>query len=213
MVTAAAALLITTGPAVAWWHDNYFPKPDLSVLDNPFRISTGTDPSPPLWHPEFSGLDTQARAATGAGPVGDRVDLFLGYYARPRPGHSMTAHGNHFWNNDWTLTDSGIITAQLGGKRVRFQEWLIGSPAERRLVWSSYWVDGKFATSMFKVKLLQAGAALQGHEGQAVIALSTAVAGTLDEARYRLSQALSDQDQLPARLEQANRRAPMGGTP
>jgi len=97
--------------------------------------------------------------------------------------------------------------------RFPFQEWLIGSPAERRLVWSTYWVDGHFATSLFKVKLLQVAAAVQGHEGQAVLALSTEVVGTPDEARYRLAQALSNQNQLPARLEQANRRAPAGGTP
>jgi len=72
-------------------------------------------------------------------------------------------------------------------------------------------VDGHFVTSLLKVKLLQAAAALRGHEGQAVIALSTPVMGTPDEARYRLAQVFSNQDQLPARLEQANRRG--GGTP
>jgi exosortase A len=209
VMAALAALLITTGPAIAWWHDNYSSKPDLAVLENPFHVS-GADSAPSLWHPEFSGLDAQALAATG--PVGDRVDMFLGYYARPRPGHSMTAHANRLWNKDWTLSSSDMVAAPLGSKRIPFQEWLIGSPAERRVVWSTYWVDGRFATSLFKVKLLQAAAAVQGHEGQAAIVLSTAVNGTLDEARYRLTQALSNQDQLRARLEQANRRAPAGGT-
>jgi EpsI family protein len=212
VVTALAALLIATGPAVAWWHDNYLSNPNLAGLENPFRTS-GTDSTPSVWRPEFSGLDAQARAATGSGPVGDRVDMFLGYYVRPRPGHSMTAHANQFWNDGWTLSSTGMVAARLGNKHIPFQEWLIGSPAERRVIWSTYWVDGRFATSLFKVKLLQAAAALQGHEGQAVIVLSTGVVGTLDEARYRLAQALSNQDQLRARLEQANRRAPAGGTP
>ena len=42
------------------------------------------------------------------------------------------------------------------------------------MVWFTYWVNGRFTTSLFKVKLLQADAALRGHEGQAVIVLSTA---------------------------------------
>jgi exosortase A len=210
MVTVIAVLLLATGPAVAWWHDNYFPKPDLAVLDKPFRVRAVTDLSASLWRPEFSGLDAQARAATGAGPAGDRVDLFLGYYARPRPGHSVTTRLNRLWNSDWTLSDTGRVAVRIGDKRFPFQEWLIVSPTERRLVWSTYWVDGRFVTSQFRIKLMQAGAALQGHEGQAVIAASTAVVGTLDEARYRLAQAFLYQDQLPARLMQANR--PAGGT-
>jgi len=210
LVTALAALLVTTGPALAWWHDNYLSTPDLMALENPFRVS-GAMSSTSLWLPQFSGLDARARANTGTGLAADRVDMFLGYYAKPRPGHSMTAHANQLWNNGWILSDTRVTTVHLGGQQIPVQEWLISSPAERRLVWSTYWVDGHFVTSLFKVKLLQAAAALQGHEGQAVIALSTPLMGTPDEARYRLALALSNQNQLPARLEQANRRG--GGTP
>lgn len=211
MVSAIAALLLATGPAVAFWHDNYFSRPDLTALENPFRLPEGADTSPALWHPQFSGLDAEKRAATGSGPIGDRVDMYLGYYARPRAGHSMTAHANQLWNSGWTLMESRAVTAQLAGKNLRLQEWLIGSPAQRRLVWSTYWVDGHFTTSQFRLKLLQAAATLQGHEGQAVIAFSTAVEGTPDEARYRMAQVLADQSQLPARLAQANRRGAAGG--
>jgi exosortase A len=213
MATAIALFLIATGPAVAWWHDNYFAQPDLAALDGVFRASGGQDTSASAWRPEFSGLDARARAVAELGPVGERVDMYLGYYARPRPGHSMAAHVNHFWNNGWTLSDSGNIAAKLGNRTIRLQEWVIASPAERRLVWSTYWVDGRFVTSLFRLKLLQVAAVLQGHEGQAVIVFSTATEGTLEEARRRLAQALKDQSQLPAKLEQANRRAPAGGAP
>ena len=52
-------------------------------------------PASASWHPEFSGADIQV-AASIAPPGGGAfpIDLYLGYYARPRPGHSMTAHLN-----------------------------------------------------------------------------------------------------------------------
>ena len=159
------------------------------------------------WSPEFSGADTQA-AASIAPPDGlTQVDLYLGYYARPRPGHSMTAHVNRFWKDEaWTLADSGNITAQLAGNPVPFQEWVITSHTGKRLIWSTYWVNGRFTTSMLKIKLLGAAAALQGHEGQAVVALSTPMDISPEEARKRLSGALTELNQLPARLDQTNRQ-------
>ena len=78
----------------------------------------------PSWRPEFSGADTQAAASIADGGALP-VDLYFGYYARPRPGHSMTAHINRLWEDEvWTLADSGNVTAQFAGNPVR-------APAER----------------------------------------------------------------------------------
>ena len=74
------------------------------------------------------------------------------------------------------------------------------------MIWSTYWVNGRFITSLFKVKLLQAAAALQGHEGQAVVVLSTTMDTGPEEARKRLAAALLELNQLPARLDQTNRQ-------
>jgi hypothetical protein len=79
------------------------------------------------------------------------------------------------------------------------------------MIWSTYWVDGRFTTSLVRVKLWQAGAALKGHEGQAVLVLSTQMEGSLGDARRRLAHTLAALDQLPARLGDANRSAPAGG--
>ncbi|HET7086113.1 MAG TPA: exosortase A [Rhizomicrobium sp.] len=213
LVAAAAAGLLVSAPALAWWHDNYFVASDLAVLNQPFNHAGWRDTPAASWHPEFSGLDAQSRKSMTRrdDPFDAPVDFFLGYYARPRPGHSMTAHVNRFWNAGWTQSDGNNLTATLAGKRIQIQEWIISTPVQKRLVWSSYWVDGRFTTSLFKVKLLQAAAALQGHEGQAVFAVSTVMEGAPDEARLRLFRALSDQGQLPALLAQANRRAASRG--
>jgi len=214
-VGVLAASLLSAGPTLAFWHDNYFTGSDLTALSNPFAAS-GWQRVPPStsWRPDFSGFDAQASAAIlpTAGTNLLATDLFLGYYARPRPGHSMTAHVNRFWDVEkWTLADSNAVTATLAGKKTAFQEWIVTSPVERRMIWSTYWVDGQFTTSLLRVKLRQAGAALKGHEGQAVLALSTQMEGSLEDARGRLSRTLAALDQLPAHLDDANRTAPAGG--
>jgi exosortase A len=207
MVTALAALLLSAGPAVAWWHDNYFTQPDMAAIAQPFQPRTWSQGSvSSSWRPEFSGADTKAVASISDGSALP-VDLYLGYYARPRPGHSMTAHLNKFWEDEaWTLADSGNVTARFANNPIQFQEWIVTAHAEKRMIWSTYWVNGRFTTSLLKVKLMQAAAALQGHEGQAVVVLSTIMDTGPEEARKRLSTALLELDQVPARLDQTNRQ-------
>jgi EpsI family protein len=207
-VTALAALLLSAGPAVAWWHDNYFTQPDMAAIAQPFQPNSWSRGSASTsWSPEFSGADTKAVASISDGSALP-VDLYLGYYARPRPGHSMTAHLNKFWEDQaWTLADSGNVAAQFANNPVQFQEWIVTAHAEKRMIWSIYWVNGRFTTSLLKVKLMQAAAALQGHEGQAVVVLSTIMDTGPEEARKRLSAALLELDQLPARLDQTNRQS------
>jgi exosortase A len=212
LVSALAAILVGTGPALAWWHDNIFAGPDLTAITQPLHASSWhSGPATARWRPSFFGADAQAAAAIV--PAGNMaatpVDYFVGYYARSRPGHAMTAHVNQFWEDrDWVLSGTGGVSATLAGKRVQFQELVITSLGERRLIWSSYWVDGRFTTSLFKVKILQAVAALRGHQGQAAIAFSTPIDGTIEDARLRLMETLPAWDELPARLNQANNQIP-----
>lgn len=206
-VTALAALLLSTGPAASWWHNNYFTPPDMTTIAEPFQPGTWSlGAASSTWHPEFSGADTQAAASisqNGALPV----DLYLAYYARPRPGHSMTAHINRFWDEEVsTLAESGTVTATFANNPIQFQEWVVTTHAEKRLIWATYWVNGRFTTSMMKIRLLGAAAALQGNEGQAVIALSTVMDAGTEEARKRLSAALAELNPLPGRLEATNRQ-------
>jgi exosortase A len=207
LITALAALVVSAGPAMAWWHDNYFVRPDMTAIADPFQTAAWTKgPASASWHPEFAGADIQTAGSISEGGA-TPVDLYLGYYARPRPGHSMTAHFNRFWEDrTWTLADSGNVTASFAGSPVQFQEWIVASQLEKRVIWSTYWVNGRFTTSLLRVKLLQAAAALQGHEGQAAVALSVPLDTTPEEARLRLSAALSALDQLPARLDRTNKQ-------
>jgi EpsI family protein len=136
------------------------------------------------------------------------VDLYIGYYARARTGHSLTAHLNKLWDDKtWTPVSSGHAVARIAGADAGFEEWIVTSTLEKRMVWATYWVDGTFTTSLMKVKLLQARAAFGGHEGEAVVVVSTIIDGSDDVARRRLSNAVSDLKDLPERLNRTNRRA------
>ena len=210
-VTALAALLIGTGPALAWWHNNYFTKPDLQALTAPLNVP-GWHQGPPsaFWRPHFTGADAQILASLmrSESRLVTPVDFFISYYARPRPGHAMTAHVNKLWDEkEWSASNRRITMAKFGRTDIPFRESVIASSMEKRIVWSVYWVNGHFTPSPFRVKLLQTAAALQGREGQAVIAFSTPIDGTIEDARAHLSRALLSLDQVTARLNQANQPA------
>src|SRR5204863_8412130 len=59
-----AASLLSAGPTLAFWHDNFFSGSDLTALSNPFAVS-GWQQVPPStsWRPGFFGFDAQASAA------------------------------------------------------------------------------------------------------------------------------------------------------
>jgi hypothetical protein len=58
----------------------------------------------------------------------------------------------------------------------------------RRLIYSAYWVDGRFETSPFKVKLLQAKAELTGgNRAAAIVAFATDATGDAQTAAATLA--------------------------
>lgn len=213
IVFATFALLIGIGPAAAFWHDGRVIEPDIAALNRPMHLRDWhMEPPMGIWHPAYPGVDTKLEASLipDSPDAWTPVELFVGYFGRPRAGHALTAHVNKLWDEGgWIVQSSGDAEARLGSNTTGFQEWIVSSAAERRLIWASYWVDGAFTTSLFKVKLLQAQAALEGHEGQALVVVSTIIDTTDDGARARLLSAVSALGDLPDRLDSANRRIPV----
>lgn len=211
LVLAATAFVIGIGPAVAFWHDSRAISPDIASLNAPLRLHEWqSEPLTGLWRPVYTGVDAEREASLIPKRPGSAVpvDLYIGYYGRARTGHSVTAHVNKLWNvRFWTGLSSSSVQSPLGPRRIVMQEWIVSSASQKRIIWASYWVDGTFTTSVLKVKLLQAQAALEGHEGEALVAVSTVIDGTVEGARERLSSAMSDLDGLPLVLDSVNRRA------
>src|SRR6185312_2611117 len=161
------------------------------------------------WAPDYAGVAARLTlsVAPDAPAAPEPVDLYVGYYTGAKSAHEVTANISHLWNSKtMTLLTTERINAPLQGKKLQWQELIITSPAARRLVWFVYWIDGQFTASSFATKLLQVPAALSGHEGQAIVAVSTIVDTTDKDARRRLREALLAMSDLPDRLAAAAHR-------
>ncbi len=208
VVFLSAAILVSLGPAFASWHDLQRQPSALSNLNKPMQLQGWrAEKTTDNWQPAYSQMD--AKLVLSLTPseslATSPVDLYVAYYARARTIEALASKLNHPWNNDtWRLLTSGNATAHLDGRNIQMQEWIVTSPAGRRLIWTFYWVNGHFASSSRAVKLLLIPAALEGHEGQALVSISTAINSSNDDARRRLSSALTALKDLPARLNAAN---------
>jgi exosortase A len=209
MVMGIAAALISAGPAFAWWHNSRGAEPNPSAIADILRASGWQEKTDTgNWSPQFPGADAQLMMSTGPNFGTQSVDLFFGYYSRPRTGHSMTAHLNEAWDiGVWNRVTSDMVTAPQGQHKISFREATINSGYAKRLVWSTYWVNGQFTQSLMTVKLMQAKAVFDGRESQAFIALSTPIEGPIEDSRARLAQKVADTD-LSKALNSAEGPAP-----
>jgi hypothetical protein len=99
---------------------------------------------------------------------------------------------NHVWNEpDWHKQTTDIVDGDLGIEPVQFTETVLSSPAGHRLVWSCYWIDGRFAANATLVKLLQLKTMALGPSGGAMVAFSTPFDVNIETARRRLQSAAS----------------------
>lgn len=206
LVGMATALLVSVGPALVLWRDNRSSQTNTAALTSYLQGAgwqDGTEYGP--WSPYFPGADAKVLMTRSSVAGAPPVDLFIGYYARPRGGHTMTAHLNLPWDEEgWTPGAAGSAATAIGARPLDLQEWMINSNREKRLVWAVYWVNGHFITRVLAVKLRQAQAALEGREGQAVVAVSTPINGPVDDARARLAQALAPLGQMSQTLGQVS---------
>ncbi len=196
------------GPALAAWHYGAPMESNVTVLLRPLVVQGfSVGPAERLWHPNYLGAD-QELALTLNRLRDPPIAVYVEYYRSTRPGHSLITHLNNDWDaNVWHSLEASRASAQLGNETLRLQETVISSPAESRLIWTTYWVAGRLTASALSVKLWQAASALQGNQGEALIAVSTPIDGDADAARTRLASALRNLGEIPARLGAAGTRS------
>ena len=209
-VAAGTALAISAGPAMAYWHDNRPIIANGEVFAAAAGIANWTATTPARnWRPIYGGRDLEFVTSFAPDNSGFRaVDVAVEYYGRIREGHSPVSSLNSLWDGGiWHQTGAQNITASLGAQPIRLNEASISGAREKRLVWSAYWIDGRFVTSGLAVKLLQLKTLFTGNESAAVVAFSTPVDGATDDARDRLKTALMSLSDLPAHLAAAGRQS------
>jgi exosortase A len=203
MVAAISAILIGVGPALADLRQHQ-PQPFPALMAGPLSTPDWIDTTDRLWQPSFMGADGTRTLTWTAQDAGiDPVEFYIAYYVSPRTGHTLSAHANVFWNEHWTLVSSRVADVTLAGRPARMQETVLNTPDGVRMVWSVYCVDRQFTIEPLSLKLLQLRAVIDGESGQAAIAFSTPVSGTLEDARHNLAKAIGASGPLIAQLSSA----------
>jgi EpsI family protein len=197
-------LAISTGPALAWWNMNHLRTVNEAELVppqvlGPYRIGAVSQ----LWHPNYGTPAAKMEMGlTRPGTSAPSADVFVYYYASSKKGHTLIESTNKMWDErNWNAVSHDTVTAKIGNRRVTFNELVLSSNIQRRLVWSCYWTNGGFTTSATKVRLARLNDAFGRASGAALIAVSTPIENvTIDAARERLAAALSAMTDLPERL-------------
>ena len=204
LATALGALaLLSLGPALAYRADRQPDTADQAALDSLAQM--------PGWeHRDFAGdwsvnfapsaLQFETAIAQGSQAP---VEIDVRYYIRNRGTSSLVSSRNHPWNQMfWHDSQHRSLTETVSGAVIPLEEAVIDYNEKRRLEWVTYWVDGRFTTSPPLVRLLEFQAGIT-HGHSAVIALSTPVTSTSEDARARLRVALAALPDLPGVLRKA----------
>ena len=95
---------------------------------------------------------------------------------------------------------SGIRVCRFDGcETIPFDEAIISAGSLKRLVWTTYWVDGQFTTSGLAIRLLEFQSGIRrGHS--AVVAFSTPITTSTQDARQRLASLIASFGNLSAGL-------------
>ncbi|HVJ52755.1 MAG TPA: exosortase A [Aliidongia sp.] len=207
-----AALVLTlalaaAGPALAWQRERQPVLVDSNSLKLPATLGSFTvSADAPDWHPLFLEPDAHVMAqltepsdgAFAQPPVG----LELLYYGRMRKGRELVSSSNRLWSEEgtWRQISDGVAKVKIGGRPVEVRTAVMTSVVGKRLVWSWYWMDGRFTISKPLLKLLQLETTFSHCQGGAFIALSTPIESTPAIATARLTEAAEALGPLPDRL-------------
>lgn len=192
MAAVATALTVAMGPAFSMWHDQRPITVNPGILTSRINIAGWTEKLSGTWRPFFGGADSLLMTNFVAASDDSLIDVAIAYYARNRAEHSLIAATNHVWDEDiWHGVETRSLTASFGTDPVRLNEAVIATASQQRLVWWTYWTDGRFTTSATTVKLLQLETAFTGHEAAALIAFSISIDGAVEDARVKLEKALA----------------------
>jgi exosortase A len=202
MVAAGTTFLISIGPAFAYWRESRPIVTNAQALMAPLNVPTWTVArSAETWRPVFHGNDLEFITSFVPSSSDLRaVDVAIEYYGRIREGRSLVASTNRLWGGDWYQTESRNVPARIGSEPLQLKETVISSGSQKRLVWSTYWMDGQFTTSALMIKFLQLKTIFVGNESAALIALSTPIDGVQEDARARLRTILMSFSELPTHL-------------
>ncbi len=204
--TVVAALAISIGPVLSMWNASLPFVVNQAAFKSPELENWTVGEASDVWQPQFAGADAKSSFSLIRDlHVAPPVDVFVHYYGRSRDGHTLIESTNRLWNeSDWNPARRALVKARLGSSEVQFAEMELAGHYQRRMIWWTYWVNGRFTTSGLKAKLERLRSSFGGQDGSALIALSISINGSTPElARAELQKAAAALTDLPQHLSQA----------
>ncbi len=138
----------------------------------------------------------------------DEVDLFIAYYQAQSAHRELIASQNHLADpTTWRRIEQGRLKNPTAKGPARLIRSVFTNGTRKRLVWSWYWVDGRFTSSPLLAKLLEAKTTLAwGDPRAAEIAIAVDLGDEPEKAAAVLTRFLTHGPDLAAVLAQARWR-------
>jgi exosortase A len=154
-----------------WVPTSQSPRFDLisPVASLPVRSDTAHEIG---WKPEF--LTPNAELTQSYEIQNQPIELYVAYYSADQPDAKLVSSTNALFDKRrWLRTNEDDAEAEVEGQKFRVHETLIRSNERSLVVWSLYWVDGKYTSSEIAAKLLWVKARfLRDRRGAAIIAIA-----------------------------------------
>jgi hypothetical protein len=154
------------------------------------------------WNLNFDPGAAETSVALSRSDAEAPVDVDIHYYVRKRGTASLLSEHNHPWAGNWHPIARSRAHQVIRGIDVPFDEIVLSNGNLKRMVWSTYWVDGRFATSSLPLRLMEFRSGIV-HGHSAVLGFSTFVTSSNADARRRLGVLLAAFPDLPGALAKA----------
>lgn len=210
-IAALAAITVgISGPAYARVIDGRDVRSAIEAIADP---DLGPDwevvePKGIKWEPVYRNNDAELRRSFRH-TSGRRVDLYVAYYDRQRPGTELVQFGNTIAAPDyWGLAGTQTRQASVQGEELTTMSARLVAGTRARAVWQWYWIDDRLTTNPYMAKILAARAKLfRGREAAATLVIATEMSQLATGAEQVLQTFLDSLGQPDAYLEQVGARA------
>jgi exosortase A len=193
MILAAAVILASAGPVLAYWAQNQSVSVDTISLNMPIGRDAWVGPleGDKQWNPVYHGAVSEQRLYRGNEHI---VYLYLGYYPVQTQGNEVISEVNRVSDEKiWKMVYPHGRKRSIAGQVVL--EQILKSPSGRqRLVWYWYYVAGNRTGNKYEAKVFQVLGWLTGEPQAAVVAISTPFEENIETARMILSEFSSSMD-------------------
>lgn len=142
--------------------------PEALALHLPTRMGPWRLATPSGWSPHYPNAHIAAHEAFTH--EGRTVDLFVAYYWRQDKGHKAIGSANRLTPvPEWIQHPLGMVPTRVGGEPSWARATLLDDDGRRWVVWSWYWVGGRYTANPMTAMLLQLKATLTGGDRRAAL--------------------------------------------